>query len=444
MYSKNDICINPPMGWNSYDYYDTTVTEDDLKRNADYMADNLLQYGYEYIVADIQWSDCNAGTDREHYQYIPFSHFEIDEYGRQLPAVNRFPSAKDNSGFKHIADYIHKKGLKFGIHIMRGIPRIAAHNHLPIEGTDTTADKIANPYSISRWNPDMYGVRSDIYGGQEYYDSIFRLYADWGVDLVKVDDICNTNMYPYDPYSGKAEIEMIYNAIKNCGRQMVLSLSPGPALIEHASHMRKYANMWRITDDFWDNWDLLKAMFERCDVWQRQVSAGCFPDCDMIPIGKIGKAFNALRTSNFSYDEEKLLMSLWCIFRSPLILGGELNELTKEETDIITNEHILYMNTSCHGACQIFRDDNECAWITFDNNSASFFVALFNLSDTIQVVTVSPDELALYLRDEGITLSESFNLFDCWESKTLGNIDSSGSIFATLNPHSASVLRINL
>lgn len=444
MYSKNDICKKPPMGWNSYDYYDTTVTEEDLKKNADYMAKYLKPFGYEYIVADIQWSDPIAGTDRDNHQYIPFSHFEMDEYGRQLPAPNRFPSSKDGQGFKPIADYIHSLGLKFGIHIMRGIPRIAAHNHLPVYGTDTTADKIANPYSISKWNPDMYGVNANVYGAQEYYNSIFELYASWGVDFVKVDDICNTNMYPFDQYSGKAEIEMIYNAIKNCNRPMVLSLSPGPALIEQAWHLRKYANMWRITDDFWDNWDLLKAMFERCEVWQREVSEGCYPDCDMIPIGKIGKAFNALRSSNFTSNEEKLLMSLWCIFGSPLILGGELPLLTDEELDIITNEHILYMNTSCHGAKQIFRDNDKCAWITFDNNNSSCFVALFNLSDTRQIVDIEPEELELCLSQENLALKGSLDLFDCWDKKPLGVVDAGGRIFANIEPHGVYVIKINL
>ena len=183
--------------------------------------------GYEYVVIDIQWSDPVAGTQRDEYQYINFSRFNMDEYSRQIPAENRFPSAKNGAGFRPLADYIHSLGLKFGIHIMRGIPRYAAHTGGKIKGTNVTADKIANPYSISRWNPDMYGIRHEKPGAQEYYDSIFELYGQWGVDFVKVDDICNTNMYPHNPYSAEKEIEMIHEAIAKCGRNMVLSLSPG-------------------------------------------------------------------------------------------------------------------------------------------------------------------------------------------------------------------------
>lgn len=157
MFDKNAFVKTPPMGWNSYDYYDTTVTEADVRANAEFMARHLKPHGYEYVVIDIQWSDPQAGTKREACQYISFSHFAMDEFGRQLPAENRFPSAKTGAGFRPLADYIHSLGLKFGIHIMRGIPRIAAHLHMNIKGTEITADQIANPYSISRWNPDCQG-----------------------------------------------------------------------------------------------------------------------------------------------------------------------------------------------------------------------------------------------------------------------------------------------
>ncbi|HBE09300.1 MAG TPA: alpha-galactosidase, partial [Lachnospiraceae bacterium] len=116
--NKNDFAPLPPMGWNSYDYYDTTVTEADVKRNADYMADKLLEYGWEYVVVDIEWYAKDAGSRRSEYQYIPFSTLYMDEYSRLLPDPDRFPSSRDGAGFKPLADYVHSKGLKFGIHIM--------------------------------------------------------------------------------------------------------------------------------------------------------------------------------------------------------------------------------------------------------------------------------------------------------------------------------------
>src|SRR5574344_1502802 len=358
MYSKNDVAPFPPMGWNSYDYYDTTVTEKDVRANADYMAKNLRQFGWEYVVIDIQWSDPDAGTKRPEVQYIPFSHFCVDEYSRQIPAENRFPSSSGGRGFAPLAEYIHSLALKFGIHIMRGIPRFCAHNHTKLYGTKYTADQIANPFSISRWNGDMYGVDASKPGAQEYYDSVFALYASWGVDYVKVDDICNTNMYPHDPYSAEKEIELIANGIEHSGRGMVLSLSPGPAVIEKAWHLKKYANMWRITDDFWDDWKLLKAMFERCEVWESHTGNGNWPDCDMLPLGYLGWGWgHGKRVSNFTEDELRTMMTLWCIFRSPLMIGADLPQLKKKDEALLTNQDILDMQKLPSQAKLVARDD---------------------------------------------------------------------------------------
>lgn len=388
MLLKNTFAKTPPMGWNSYDYYDTTVNEAQVRANAEYMAKYLKPYGYEYIVIDIQWSDPMAGSDRENYQYINFSHFTIDEYSRQLPAENRFPSSKNGAGFGPLADYIHSLGLKLGIHIMRGIPRYAAHMHLKIKGTNVTADKIANPYSISKWNPDMYGVDYKKPGSQEYYDSIFELYAKWGIDFVKVDDICNTNFYPDNPYSAEKEIEMINKAIEKCGRNIVLSLSPGPALIEKAWHLERYANMWRITDDFWDDWKLLKNMFERCEVWQKHVSMGCYPDCDMLPVGFIGKGFGHERYTNFTFDEQITMMTLWSIFRSPLMIGAELTKLDDKTLTLLTNKEVIHLIMDSKDAVQIRRDDYHAIWLSKDNNDGSSYIAFFNLSDETQTLSI--------------------------------------------------------
>ncbi len=142
--NKNDFTQRPPMGWNSYDYYDTTVTEAQVKENADIMAEHLKEFGWEYVVVDIQWYANDAGTKRSEFQYIPFGDMEMDEWGRFLPSPGRFPSSAGGKGFGPLADYIHGLGLKFGIHIMRGIPRRAAERHLPILDFEETADRVAD------------------------------------------------------------------------------------------------------------------------------------------------------------------------------------------------------------------------------------------------------------------------------------------------------------
>ncbi|WP_099467267.1 glycoside hydrolase family 27 protein [Konateibacter massiliensis] len=411
--NKNNFAKTPPMGWNSYDYYDTTVTEADIKKNADYMAANLLQYGYEYVVADIEWYAYDAGTKRDKHQYIPFSQFEMDEFSRLFPCLDRFPSTADGNGFKPLADYIHGLGLKFGIHIMRGIPRMAAHMHSAVKGSTQTANEIANPYNICPWNPDMYGLLPNEEGSQKYYDSLLELYAEWGVDLIKCDDICRMDMP-----SAKEEIKMLHKAIEKCGRPIVLSLSPGPALPTEAWTYEKHANMWRITDDLWDNWESLLHMFERCEIWQNHVSEGNWPDCDMLPVGYLGKGFGKERKSNLTLAEQQTMLTLWCIFRSPIMLGCELTKLDDETLAILTNQDVLRLLSHSQGARQIVRDKKHAVWCTKSTEDNTVYVALFNLSEEAANVSLSFEELSA----SGYEITGR-HAVELWSKKTLAPAD---------------------
>jgi hypothetical protein len=425
---KNTFAQNPPMGWNSYDYYDTTVNEAQVKANTDYMATHLKEYGWQYIVVDIQWYALDAGTRRNEYQYIPFGDLEMDGYGRLQPAPNRFPSSKGGLGFKPLADYIHDKGLKFGIHIMRGIPRKAAHLHLPIYGSDVTANEVADASSICGWNPDMYGIK-DTCAGQAYYDSIIKMYAEWGVDFIKCDDICDSWMYRDDNFSGWHEIRMIHDAIMKSGRDIVLSLSPGPAHIDKAWHYSQYANMWRITDDFWDQWELLKNMFWRCEMWQDHVREGCYPDCDMLTLGKLGGGFgHGEWDCNFTHEEQKTMMTLWCMFGSPLMLGAELTKLDEWTLSLLTNMDILNMlKNECRGI-QLERTDNYAIWKNYNISDKTIIIGLFNISDKDDKISVCLDNV------------KSCKLYELWD----GTISSAlnGIIEATVPAHGVKVYRV--
>ncbi len=427
--NNNNFSITTPMVWKSYDYYDTTVNEEQVKANADYMAAHMKESGWEYIVIDIQWYAYDAGTQRKDHQYIPFWKVEIDEYSRLLPCPDRFPSSVDGQGFKPLADYIHSLGLKFGIHIMRGIPRIAAHQQMKIYGSDRTANELAGPSNICWWNPDMYGIEADREGAQEYYNSIFELYAQWGVDFIKCDDICRLDMK-----SAEKEIEMLHKGILNSGRPMVLSLSPGPALINKAWHYEKYANMWRITDDFWDSWPLLLNMFERCEIWQTHVTEGCYPDCDMLPLGYIGKGFGEERYTRFTKEEQITMMTLWSIFRSPLMLGAELPKLDQWTLELLTNERVLRLLTHSSGARQIMRDKQQAVWLSKDTEDGAYYLAVFNLSEEERKISVNTEELEL----EGFS---GYVFEELWSKEKLENLDQS---FETRVPiHGAKLYRVS-
>ena len=405
---KNTFAVTPPMGWNSYDYYDTTVTEEQVRANARYMAEHLKEYGWEYIVIDIEWYSYDTGSRRKEYQYIPFGRVEMDEWGRLLPCPQRFPSSRDGKGFAPLAAYVHDLGLKFGIHIMRGIPRKAAHDHMPVWGADTTANEIADAYNICQWNPDMYGLNPEREGAQAYYDSLMALYAEWGVDFIKCDDICRMDMP-----TCKKEIAMLHEAIDKCGRPIVLSLSPGPARIEEAYLYETCANMWRITDDLWDTWELLREMFMRCEIWQKHVSPGCFPDCDMLPIGKLGKAFGEEWECRLTREEQRTMMNLWCIFRSPLMIGTELTKMDEWTESLLKNRDLLHCLKEGGTPRQLLHTENCAVW---QNGSC---LALFNLSDNEGDVEIPFAQMERNLPGScGEKKSRSVEIRDAWTKKT--------------------------
>ncbi|MBE5795736.1 MAG: alpha-galactosidase [Clostridiales bacterium] len=407
----------PPMGWNSWDCYGAAVTEDTVRQNAEYMAKHLKEYGWEYVVVDIEWFQPTASS----HEYEPFSSCTMDEYGRLLPAANRFPSAANGKGFAPLAEYVHSLGLKFGIHIMRGIPRMAAHRHLPILGTSITCAELANPNSICAWNPDMYGVKQDHPLAQSYYDSIFQLYAQWGVDYVKCDDIARE--YPHC----QREIELISNASRSCGRDIVLSLSPGPAPVEHAEHLKTYANLWRITDDFWDEWRLLKGMFERAEKWCIHAGPGHWPDADMLPVGALRQDYDPEDWTKFTQPEQRTMMTLWCMMRSPLMIGAEMTKLDAFTKDLLTNRELLAIQKESFCAHPLYTLADRAAWIAPRKDGKGVYLALFNLSD-------EETELSLCLREaefaDGLTATELWS-----KAETTTN----GCLTAKLPAHDAAV-----
>ena len=347
------------MGWNSWDSYGTTVTEAEVKANADAMAAKLKSHGWRYIVVDIQWSDAQAKA----HGYRPNAELTMDDQGRLTPAVNRFPSAAGGKGFGPLAAYVHAKGLKFGIHIMRGVPRRAA-----------VAAQIADTSSICRWNSDMYGVDMSKPGGQEYYDSIVKLYAGWGVDYIKADDMAI-------PFHG-AEIEALHKAIVKSGRPIVLSLSPGPADITKADFYAANANLWRVSGDLWDRWQDVLKTFGLMDKWSRYSKPGGWPDADMLPLGHIGLRAERGndRSSLLTHGEQRTLITLWCMARSPLMMGGDLPTSDDFTYSLLTNDAVLAVDQKGANAHQVSASDGQIVWESTGPKGEKY-LAFFNTSD---------------------------------------------------------------
>lgn len=371
--NKNDYhswAKTPPMGWNSWDCFGTQVTEAQAKEQADYMAANLKKHGYEYLVVDIQWYEQNS----KGYDYAPGAVLTMDEFSRLTPAPKKFPSAENGVGFKSLADYVHSKGLKFGIHMMRGIPRQAVKQNTAIKGTTARAADIANVKSTCSWNPDMYGVDMSKPGAQEYYNSIMEMVASWGVDFIKVDDLSR-------PYH-QAEVEAIRKAIELTGRKIVFSTSPGETPLSAGPSVNQNANMWRISDDFWDNWRSLYDQFKRLHDWTPYRITGAWPDADMLPLGVLQLG----RNTRFTPVEQYTLMSLWSIARSPLMHGGDMTKTDALTLDLLTNDEVLAVNQNSANNRQLFRtEDGLIAWVADVPGSKDQYLAVFNTQDDASI-----------------------------------------------------------
>lgn len=400
------LASTPPMGWNSWDSFGPTIREDEARANAEIMAKRLLPHGWNIFTVDIQWYEPGANS----YDYRKGAELTMDEWGRLIPAPSRFPSAANGAGFKPLADFVHGLGLKFGIHMMRGVPRQAVDRNLPILGTKYRAGDIADRVNVCPWNTDMYGIDMSKPGAQDYYDSVLNLYASWGVDFIKADDMSR-------PYARNApEIHAVRSAIDRCGRPMMLSLSPGETPLAAAGDVARNANMWRISDDFWDTWPALLEQFGRLKNWALYRTPGAWPDADMLPLGvlEMGK-----RTTRFTRDEQRTLLTLWSIARSPLMMGGDLRKLDDFTTSLLTNDEVLAVNQASAENREVFRSEATAAWQGKAPNGDAY-IAIFNLGD---VAAAFPVKLARF------GLQSAVRCRDLWARRDLGFIDDSFAPF---------------
>ena len=374
----------------------------------------------------------------------------MDDNGRLLPAGNRFPSSKDSHSFKPLADSLHAKGLKFGLHLLRGIPRQAVDQNVPILGTQVHAADIAEKNSVCRWNGDMYGVDMTKPGAQAYYDTVFALLASWDVDLVKVDDLSA-------PYH-KAEIEAIRQAIDKSGRAMIFSTSPGDTPLNQGEHIQMNANMWRISGDFWDNWRALYAQFARLDRWTPYRGPGHFPDADMLPLGNIRAWRDNNNRTGFTPDEQVTLLTLWSIARSPLILGANLPKNDDATLSLLTNDEVIAVDQHSTNNKQILNSANHIVWMADVPDSKDKYLAIFNVSPTsvgggrgrpgtaqseippspVDPTTTQSAGISVSLADMG--LSGPCKIRDLWVHKDLGTAQE--EISAMVNSHGAVLYRV--
>jgi len=416
------LAARPPMGWNSWDGYGTTINAEQFKSNAKWMAEHLKPFGWEYVVIDMEWFVTNPTPEGNSKSSV----YALDANGRYIPAENRFPSSAGGQGFKPLGDYVHSLGLKFGIHILRGIPKKAVEANSPIAGTNYRATEAADTSEACPWNPDNYGADASKPAAQAYYDSIAALYTDWGVDLIKVDCISS---HPYR----SDEIRMISEALRKTGRPIVLSLSPGAAPLEKIDEMRKYAQMWRISDDVWDIWHSdvpypqgLGDQFANILKWMGKSQPGRWPDADMLPLGYLGPApgWGKPRQTRLSHSEQQALLTLWAILPSPLMIGGDLTQADAWTKSLLTNREVLAMNQHSAANRAAIVTDKVVVLVAEAAEDKGTYVAVFNRGSELADIHYTWKELGLPGRE--------YVLRDLWNHIDVGKAD---GVTAKLVPH---------
>lgn len=381
---RTSISARPPMGWNSWDCYGTSVTEAEVLANARFMSEHLREFGWDTIVVDIDWSDPTARS----HGYNDSAPLCMDDHGRLIPDPERFPSSAGGRGFAPLAAEIHALGLRFGIHTMRGIPRRALVADAAVLGTDARAADIADPSNACEWNPDMVGLDHRHPAAQTYYDSTLALYAQWGVDFIKADDM----LWPYQA----ADIEAYALAIERSGRAMELSLSPGRDLsLAHLEHLREHATMWRICDDLWDRWEDVEANFARFARWAPFASGHGWPDGDMLPLGRIGirAERGEPRQDRLTPAERMSMLTLWFIARSPLMVGGDLPSSDPSTIALLQNAEALAVHADSTGNRELFREGDTVLWGA-EGPGGVRYAAVFNLADDPRELVVDVGSLA--------------------------------------------------
>ena len=434
----------PPLGWNSFDSYGVYLHEKAALDNLEAFAKKLGPHGYEYFVIDAGWFgefELQEGTIYPVEKHA--AKLNINEYGLLQPSKTYFPN-----GLKPIIDRCHDLGLKFGLHLMRGIPREAYRQNTKIKGTAYSARDIADTTSICVWNDQNFGVDMSKPGAQEFYNSLVNQMAEWGVDFIKYDDLV--------PYPD--EIEGIANAIAQCGRPVILSLSPGDKLDPDHIESFKRANMLRVTPDIWDDQRGIDQCFSAWQKWQGKEEPGFWIDMDMIPFGQLqlmsprpagvddsttkedlkikiaageippiellaGKGWN--RWSKFSKDQMYTFITMRALAASPLMMGGDLPTLDSFSLSLITNENVIQCNQSGVMGHLVSQKDGIEIWTAMQPEQNAGWAGIFNRTDSIKSLQVSSAAL-------GLEATKSYQLSSIWTKVVIENeveINPNGVVF---------------
>ena len=344
----------PPMGWNSWNTFGADINEQLIFDTADKMVETgLSALGYEYLVID----DCWALKER-------------DENGRLVADPQKFPH-----GMKAVADYVHSKGLKFGMYSCAGYLTCAAYP-----------------------------------GSFEYEFIDAKTFAEWGVDFLKYDYCYHSSVI-----HGKYLYRRMGLALKNCGRDILFSACTWGADNTAEWIRETSANMWRSTGDVFDNWETIKSIIEQQEAILPYGGAGSFNDMDMLVVGMYGKGNVGLQGLNDT--QYKTHFSIWALLGSPLMIGCDVRNINKETFDILSNEELIKINQDAD-CRQVFKlslySGNNIKAYARNLENGDIAVGFFNLTDNKVTVKFLLDELGL-----PISTGKTLEMHEVWNGETV-------------------------
>jgi len=386
----DQIALTPPMGWNSWNSWGARVDEQKVRDAADLMSNRLMQHGWSYINIDDGWQAAGRTEDGK------------------LPGNGKFPDLKG------LSDYIHSKGLKFGIYSSPGSKSCAGY-----------------PGSL----------------GYEQIDA--ETWAAWGVDYLKYDYCYYFEEVPVPTESRiKAPYLVMREALDRVNRDIVYCVGYGAPNVWYWGQ-EAGGNQWRTTRDITDEWNVVLAIGTFQDVCAHVTKPGRYNDPDMLVVGKIGGGWGAeLHETLLTADEQYSHVSLWCLLSAPLLIGCSMEDMDEFTLNLLTNDEVIAVNQDpLVSAAEKYIVENGQVW-TKRLEDGSIAIGFFNI-DPYHILWDKTQDQEIQFRQYPISvdlpdlgLPGKYAVRDLWRQQDIGTAE--GSYTVEVPYHGVKLLKFSL
>ena len=398
------IALTPPMGWNSWNCWGNSVSQEKVMSSAQAMLDKgLVDYGWSFINIDDGWQGLRGGK------------------ANAIQPNSKFP------GMKALGDFLHSNGLKLGIYSGPWVATYAGHCGESADTPDGKYDFIEKGICDEFHKLDRSKMKRDslwYFTKYKFVDEDAQQWADWGVDYLKYD------WNPNDEYN----VRLMADALRATGRDIVYSLS-NSSKVGMASYITKYANCWRTTGDIRDNWANMSKIGFGQDKWASFKRPGNWPDADMLVVGKVGWG-PSTHDSKLSADEQYTHITLWSILASPLLIGCDMAEMDDFTLNLLCNSEVIDVNQDELGwqGARIYGDKDYATYLK-PLADGTVAIAMFNLSSSPKMIGFIPKSIGVMGSQVIRDLWRQKDIYTCgyqerWETEVAPH----GCVFVKLTP----------